>query len=454
MAILNNHHGFEFEVLVEELFHNLGYVSVCQAEQTDNDGQHLVMEEEINGTRRAIIVKCQHRGTIGQQVIQKLHSAIATFDFNGPKRGIIVTNGRFTNSAQEYADRLQQNGNPHPIELLNGRDLREIADEVGLDISQGRIEILREKSLHPYDPIEDVDLAVQKAFRDIENIEAADLPAPNSLVTLRPVVIITADTNVVFETFMGITHQINDRTRFVVHAEHGHPKLADNDVATLVTENFHAAVEVDTERFTEVFDDVDERRFGQTKTEYKEWAVDRLQDHHNTMILYTGDNHASYNKICEPNQSDISVQSIEPVYLPIIRNIIELQGYSYPYEYYAAGSSQVTSEDGIHRCVHCDTSGVEETYTYCPNCGAIACDSHIRTERLEGEPVCTNCAVAERFALKTKYFYDEKNLDAFHEKYAEMPLHKKAVENKRLVVGSIVAVLLIFVGLLVVDGII
>jgi len=99
-------------------------------------------------------------------------------------------------------------------------------------------------------------------------------------------------------------------------------------------------------------------------------------------VTYTGDNNVTYNKTCEPNRSDISVQTIEPVYLPEVRHTTDLQEYTYPYEYYAAGPSRVTAEDGIHRCVHCDTSGVDEPYTYCPNCGAISCDSHSKTERL------------------------------------------------------------------------
>jgi restriction endonuclease Mrr len=454
MAVLDDLSGFEFEDLMEDVFRNLGYENVRQAERTADEGRDVIMEEVVDGTRRAIIVECKHTGTVGRPVVQKLHSAIATFDFDGPKRGMVVTTGRFTNPAQEYAQRLRENDDPHPIELIDGEDLREIADEIGLDLYNGRIEILCDETLRPYDPAASVTAPVEEAFRDIENIEAAELPEPYSRATFRPVVAITADTNAVFETSVGVIHRINDRTRFVVHAERGHPQVADDEIATLVTENLHSTIELDTEQFEGVFDEVEERRFGQTQTEYKEWAVDRLQDYHTTSVTYTGDNNVTYNKTCEPNLSDISVQSIEPVYLPDIRQTTELGEYSYPYEYYAAGPSRVTVEDGIHRCVHCETNDADETYTYCPNCGAIACGSHIKTERLESTPICTGCAVTERFALKTKYFYDEQNLEAFREEYAEMPLHERAMENKPLVGGGILTALLVILGLLVTFGVI
>jgi restriction endonuclease Mrr len=453
MAVLDDLSGFEFEDLMEDVFRNLGYENVRQAEKTADEGRDVLMEEVVDGTRRAIVVECKHTGTVGRPVVQKLHSAIATFDFDGPKRGMVVTTGRFTNPAQEYATRLQQNDDPHPIELLDGEGLREIADEIGLDLYNGRIEILCDETLRPYDPAAGVDAPVAEAFRDIENIEATDLPAPRSEATFRSVVAVTADTNAVFETSVGVIHRIDERTRFVVHAERGQPQVAVDDVATLVTENLHATVELDTDRFGEAFDEVEERRFGQTQTEYKEWAVDRLQDHHTTTVSYTGDNNVTYTKTCEPTRLDISVQSIEPVYLPGVRQTTELQEYTYPYEYYAAGPSRVTAEDGIHRCVHCETSGVDEAYTYCPNCGAIACEGHIETERLEGEPVCTGCAVTERFALRTKYFYDEENLEAFREEYAAMPIHEKAMENTLLVGGGIVTTLLVILGLLVISGV-
>jgi len=129
---------------------------------------------------------------------------------------------------------------------------------------------------------------------------------------------------------------------------------------------------------------------------------------------------------------------------------VSVYTYPYPYEYYAAGLSPVTVGDSIHRCVHCETSGVDETYTYCPNCKAIACDSHIKTERLEGKLICTGCKVTEQFVWRAKFFYDKNNFGAFRKEYAHMPIHEKAMENMLLAGESVVAVFFMILNLLVV----
>jgi restriction endonuclease Mrr len=454
MAVLDDLSGFEFEDLMEDVFRTLGYENVRQAARTADEGRDVVMEEVVDGTRRAVVVECKHTDSVGRPVVQKLHSAVATFAFDGPRRGIVVTTGRFTGPAREYADRLRETDDPYPVELIDGRDLREIADEIGLDLYNGRIEILCEETLRPYDPAGSVRTPVAEAFRDVDNVDRDDLPDPHSRVTFRPVVTITADVDATFETSVGVIHRVDDRTRVVVHAERGHPEPADESVSRLVTENRHASVEMDADAFEAQFDEVTERRFGQTQTEYKEWAVERLRDHHTATVTYTGDNNVTYEKTCEPNRSDVSVRSIDPVYLPEVRQTTTLGEYSYPLEYLAAGPSRVTLEDGVHACVHCETSGEDGTYTFCANCGAVACDGHVRTERLEGEPVCTGCAVTERFALKRKYFYDEDNLEAFREAYAEMPVHRKALENKPLTGGGLVATVLAIVGVLVATGVV
>jgi len=62
-AVLNDLSGFEFEDVVEDVFRNLGYENVRQADRTADEGRDvIIMEEVVDGTRRAIIVECKHTG--------------------------------------------------------------------------------------------------------------------------------------------------------------------------------------------------------------------------------------------------------------------------------------------------------------------------------------------------------------------------------------------------------
>ena len=131
MAVLEDLSGFEFEDVIEDVFRNLGYENVRQAEKTADEGRDILMEEVVDGTRQAVVVESKHTDTVGRPVVQKIHSAIATFDFDGPKRGMVVTTGRFTCPAGKYAERLRQKEDPHPIELLDDGDFRGFADEIG-----------------------------------------------------------------------------------------------------------------------------------------------------------------------------------------------------------------------------------------------------------------------------------------------------------------------------------
>ena len=182
-------------------------------------------------------------------------------------------------------------------------------------------------------------------------------------------------------------------------------------------------------------------------------ATERLCRRHARTIQYTGDNNVTYTKECEPSASDVTVRDISPVYLPRIRAAIELGEYAYPYEYYAAGPSVEVIDNGVHRCVQCGDAD-DATYIYCENCGSINCGSHTRVERLEGDPVCTGCAVTERFFLRRKYFYDRENLETFREQYEAMRLHRKALENRPLVAGAVLLVALVVLAALVSVGVV
>jgi restriction endonuclease Mrr len=113
MAVLDDLSGFEFEDLMEDVFRNLGYENVRQADRVADEGRDILMEETVDGTRRAVIVECKHTDSVGRPVVQKLHSAVATYGYDGPKRGMVATTGRFTGPATEYARRLRSEGDPH-----------------------------------------------------------------------------------------------------------------------------------------------------------------------------------------------------------------------------------------------------------------------------------------------------------------------------------------------------
>jgi len=440
-TILDDLSGFEFEDVMEDVFRNLGYVNVHQAARIADEGRDILMEETVEAGRRAVVVECKHTDSVGRPTVQKLHSAVATYEYDGPKRGMVATTGRFTGPAQEYVAQLRESNDPHPVELLDGADLRTVAEEVGLDLYNGRVEILCDRTLRPYDPVRGPDGAVRDAVRDVENLSPAELPDPERWLDFAPHLRIRADVDAVFETTVGVVHRVHERADFVVSAGIDGPTVPDGSVRDLVATNLDQAIELDEASEDAAFDQAAVKRFGETETEYKEWAVKRLQRVHTTTVQYTGDNNVSYTKRCEPNQSDISVRSIQSVYLPRIRASVELGEYTYSYEYHAAGPSRVPIDDGIHRCVHCDDT--ESSYTYCANCGSINCTDHIRTERLEGEPVCTGCAVSDRFFFRRNYFYDQENLDAFRAEYEEMPPFEKAKENRPLLAGVAVSALLV-----------
>ena len=438
MTVLDDLSGFEFEDVMEDVFRNLGYENVRQAPRRADEGRDIIMEEAVDGQRRTVVVECKHTDTVGRPVVQKLHSAVATYDADGPKRGMVATTGRFTGPAREYTEDLADTGDPYPIELLDGTDLRELADDVGLDLYNGRIEILCEETLRPYDPTRGPAGAVEDAFRDVENIDARDVPDPDLWAQFQPTVTVSVEVAATFETSVGVIHQVQERDELVLDAARDGVTPLDPPLARLVADNLGQRVDLNDGEFVDTFGELDVKRFGQTETEYKEYAVNRLRDRHTTTVSYTGDNNVTYTTTCEPNHSDISVQSITPTYVPRLRANVDFGTYTYHYEYYAAGPSRVTVDDTIHRCQQCGE--VDGPFTYCANCHSINCPDHIETERLVGEPVCAGCAVTDRFFYSQKHFYDEANLDQFRAEYEAMPLHQKALENKPLLAGIVVSV--------------
>ena len=437
MTLLDSLSGYEFEEKMVRVFEKRGYENVRQLPRSGDKGRDIVMEES-DGT--AVVVECKHTESVGRPVVQKLHSATTTYGHDGEKRGMVVTTGRFTSPAREYAEKTG-------IELIDGRDLREIGEEVGMDMYNGRIEIICDRAFE----IGDAEATVRDAFRDIENFPLSSARNPRTAATLHPVLAVETRVDATFETSVGVIHRANDRSTAYIDASRsgGASSSLPSEVSEMVSKDLgrtDRTVGFSEEKVEKDFDEGNVQRFEGTEEDYIDPVVKEMRQKHTTTVTYTGDNNVTYQKECVPKKSDVDVVNFEPVYLPRIRANVEVGDYDYPYEWYETTTAKKVTEDGVHRCVQCGESD-DDTYTFCRNCGSINCSSHIKTERLEGEPVCTGCAVKERFALKKKYFYDEENLQEFRDEYEEMEVHEKAMENKPLVGATavVLAVLLYFV---------
>lgn len=446
MTILDGITGHEFEETMGDVFRNIGYENVHVSQKSGDEGRDILMEEVVNGQRRAVVVECKHQQRVGRPVIQKLHSAVTTYDFTGPKRGLLVTTGTVTDQAREYAKKIREQGDGTLIEIIDGHELREQADGAGLDLYNGRVEIICDQTLSPIDPAGDVTTPVREAFSSIRNFDATTLSKITSSVTFNPVVKITAQTSAIFETSVGEIHRVSERDSFLFRADQPQPTLAEGPMQTFAADHFSgtATTNIDDPVITESFETTLATRFQKTKTEYTDWATDHLQQKYTETVEYTGDNNVTYEKECIPSDSDITVNSVTPVYVPEVSSQTELQDYSYTLSYYAAGAQREITDDSIRRCVHCGKDRWwSRSFTYCDNCGSINCRYHIKTERIEGEPICSGCAITERFAFRKKYFYTEENRNQFREEYDQMSLHEKALENKPAIVSAMLVFLFV-----------
>ena len=435
MTLLDELSGYEFEDAVASLFRAHGYEDVAVAARVADEGRDVTMRDG----ETAYVVECKHTDTVSRPVVQKLHSAAATYDHDGPTRGMVVTSGRFTGPAEAYAEGLREAGDPYPVELVDGDDLRELGEAVGMDLYNGRIEIICGETL----PVGEPGLALAEAFEDVDNAPPrAVLPAPDVEVVYRPVVEVEAVTRATFETSVGVIHRVDRRDRVVVPADDPAAATPAADLPEL-TGVEPVALEAARERH-----DGRIERFDGTEAEYREAAAELLCSALETTVTYTGDNNVTYRRDCRPSPDDVDLQRVRPVYIPRVEAVVTLDEYEHGLAYDAAGLRRVVRRDAVRRCVHCEDGPAP--YTYCDNCGSVNCETHTETERQTGEPVCTGCAVTAEFFRDTKYFFDESNAEAFRREYEAMPFHRKAMENPRLVAAAAAVVVVAVLAVLAV----
>jgi len=99
--------GSIFEYQVSHMFAELGIFDNITVTQRSNDGGIDILMEGITPLGDIIKcgVECKDMDVVGRPIIQKLHSAIQmNIKHSGVKYGYVVTSGRFTPDAIDYAN--------------------------------------------------------------------------------------------------------------------------------------------------------------------------------------------------------------------------------------------------------------------------------------------------------------------------------------------------------------
>lgn len=442
--ILDDLSGYDFEEIMMDVYRKLGYEYIRNPGRSGDEGRDILMEK--NGTN--YVVECKHIQKVSRPMIQKLDSAVSTYSEDAV--GILVTTGKFTKQARDYAEKVN-NGETN-LRLTNGEDLREKGEKVGLDLYSGKIEVLCNEVVDLPTRREKAEEKIENKFHHVKNFHKDYIDSIDIDVELVPALHIEARTEASFETSVGKIYGVNEKDEVTVKAGRSGSNFSCNVLPEIIPDSVKdssATVELDEEKFSETFDSFDIKRYEKTETDYKDEIKQEIKDKHEAKVKYTGDNNVTYEKICRPKNSDINIENITPLYVPLVKSNIDIQNYKYQENFYTSPHQDIIKKDEIHKCVYCGrghTLGLN--LTFCENCGSINCMLHKRTERLEKQPICAGCSVTERFFLRKKHFYNQENLREFQKKYREMPNYKKILENKPMIAALVIAAISLFAAII------
>jgi Restriction endonuclease len=110
---MNAMRGHDFENLIARLLESMG-LEVQQTKLTGDGGVDILAHSKEPVTGGLFVVQCKrYEGSVGEPVIRDLYGVVNHYRAS---KGILITNARFTQQAQRFAD-------GKPIELIDGKVL-------------------------------------------------------------------------------------------------------------------------------------------------------------------------------------------------------------------------------------------------------------------------------------------------------------------------------------------
>jgi restriction system protein len=306
-VFLDKMSGFDFEELVADILSRLGYGSIEKVLFTQDEGRDILVRSPTG----LVVVECKHhpKGTIGRPVVQKLHSAVIS---SGAVKGLLVTTGKFTQEAVDYANKLAASGTV--IEMIDRPILTDMSTRAGIRLVIGNESL----SVWTY-PVPALP-ASEKAVTDYMGSFATSYPRPLSLlvngtrrnVSYRPVYLITYNVNAVFETTVGVIHRESARNASVV-LDGTYGQMYSDQVITFLRSERQVIFSKPSEDFQGTLP-----TFRVDSNTLNRNARKTIMKLHTKRVSYYGKNNVSYTRLCEPGEREIYISDIRQVYVPLL----------------------------------------------------------------------------------------------------------------------------------------
>ena len=434
-TILEDEDGYGFETVMMDVFRNLGYSNVRNPSMSDDMGRDIIMEK--NGV--TYIVECKHFSDtkVGRPIVQKLDSAARSFETDNEKQGMVVTTNNFSQRARDYAEKVG-------VELWDGEKISSIAEEAGLDIYNGNVEIVCDKSVPFSTDEEGLKQEVLEEFEKVENFREEFVQGHEFHVELIPVLHIESDIFSVYESSsVGVVNKISESHKHVERMDGTKEEL---DTIKSLHQSTDRVITIDEEDLSQKYHSVEFKRFNTSASSYREKHKQEVADKYEQEVEYTARNNATYTKTHSPSSKEVDITHFQPVYVPKLKVETKVKDYSYSLEYFTNNKEKEKVENELFKDVKTDKE--IRRPAMCFYCGSINKKRKVKSERLENKPICPHCSTKQRFALRKRYFKDEENLEQFKHIYSQMNKLQQVSENVIGVLAVIASILIAFATIL------
>ncbi len=293
--------GYQFEELIAKIMKKKGYQNIRVTQKSHDAGKDIIMEGSNNDI---FLVECKHQHFVGRPIIQKLQGAMNHEEMKHTDKeikGIVVTSGSFSQEAIVYNKQIGQE-----IELIDGKRLKNLCNELKIVILNGKVQIITNKSFENIDEKQSKKVSLN-GFSKIYGNKEHNANVKSELI-FNPACYIRY--NVSFDTYTSIG----------CIDSYNHSGLVTIDGVTGRELDEQVQVFYFTSRFDT--DDIQEKEshktipYEFTENDIEEHAVNKIIEEHSHDVNYTGNNNVSYSKKCIPKRRDIDIKEFIPIYLP------------------------------------------------------------------------------------------------------------------------------------------